>query len=800
MYKRALPILLWAFLSLSLIIVMGMSIFYVQKIQNLHKGEKINAKIAGDDRIVWENTPKGVIVKQVHPLLMNRQQGQKDKISVGDRLLRIDYNEIYRAGVMDTISWAATSDHVFVAEMEKNDGFTKEKTNLFLENSYHLTFSFNENTHYWRIMLWVLGGGLFISILILLILFPLIQTNRADNRILLGLIIAALSFFLLQMLHYLQLIIQNDRESWINIGFERVFIVLYVAFLAWYAVQYLWFETRSQAKWRLVPSFISAAFCIYGVYHLIFISENLKYFHALIENVCLLFFFLHLFVGNAFALLADNEANTENDNPIQNWINGILSLLIAGWAIMDISRSLFSGTLSSNEHLLFVFGFLQFYPIINAAALRLKFGKVSLVLGQTIQYLIFFFVCIFTYAGVSQLVALWFVGNPYQSLISITAAIVAIMIIRGIYLANEKYIRKYFILSQQEKEEKIRFFIAQIPQYSAVSKLIAEVKQKLAEYFETENVYFWWKGEFENEFEKNENEAKIAEIYTLLAKEQAIWSRNKEISDLQLPPELETYALSLPYFLMVGITVNEAHYYGLLFLGKKKKGVYNLSDLEIISQMMQQTRLTLNVLQLIEREKELMAQTYQANLTALRSQINPHFLFNALNTISALIHDSPKLAEKATEKLAFIFRYTLKMSDRDLVPLKNEMELVQTYLEMEQIRFGARLTVDIDMEKDAENVPIPAFAIQTLIENCIKHGIAKIVGKGMISIEAYLEDDFLICQVYDNGPGISPERIRKGTGLNNVIARLENIYKSANVIQFENTGDGTRVILKIPLS
>lgn len=140
------------------------------------------------------------------------------------------------------------------------------------------------------------------------------------------------------------------------------------------------------------------------------------------------------------------------------------------------------------------------------------------------------------------------------------------------------------------------------------------------------------------------------------------------------------------------------------------------------------------------------------------------------------------------------------MSDRDLVPLKNEMELVQTYLEMEQIRFGARLTVDIDMEKDAENVPIPAFVIQTFIENCIKHGIAKIVGKGMISIEAYLEDDFLICQVYDNGPGISPERIRKGTGLNNVIARLENIYKSANVIQFENTGDGTRVILRIPLN
>ena len=183
---------------------------------------------------------------------------------------------------------------------------------------------------------------------------------------------------------------------------------------------------------------------------------------------------------------------------------------------------------------------------------------------------------------------------------------------------------------------------------------------------------------------------------------------------------------------------------------------------------------------------------------SLKQQLNPHFLFNTLNTISALIHESPDLAEQAVEKLAFIFRYTLKTSHQNFVPFSGEMQLVRTYLDIEQIRFGERLEIEIEIEKEVNEIELPAFVIQTLIENCIKHGIAKVVRKGIISINAWREADFLCVTIYDNGPGIEADRIKKGTGLNNITTRLENIYHYPEIIRFENTGDGTLVTLRIP--
>jgi LytS/YehU family sensor histidine kinase len=125
---------------------------------------------------------------------------------------------------------------------------------------------------------------------------------------------------------------------------------------------------------------------------------------------------------------------------------------------------------------------------------------------------------------------------------------------------------------------------------------------------------------------------------------------------------------------------------------------------------------------------------------------------------------------------------------------------VSTYLEIEKIRFGERLKVQIEMEPEVRERQLPAFVVQTLVENCIKHGIAKIIGKGIVSIDAYQEGEYMICEVYDNGPGIQDERINKGTGLNNILTRLEKTYNEQDLLKFENTGEGTLVRLKVPLS
>ena len=246
------------------------------------------------------------------------------------------------------------------------------------------------------------------------------------------------------------------------------------------------------------------------------------------------------------------------------------------------------------------------------------------------------------------------------------------------------------------------------------------------------------------------------------------------------------------------ISIEEGDYL-LLRLGKKKRGVYNLSDLELISQIVQQTQLTLNVLVLNQREVELVQQTYDAKLTALRSQINPHFLFNTLNSIGELVHESAARAEAAVEKLAYIFRYTLDKSSENYVALDEEVSLISTYLEMEKIRFGEKLDIDIEIRDNMHKVPIPSFILLTLVENCIKHGVSKILHNGWVSVMAFKKDEFLVCEVEDNGPGIDLSRIYKSHGLSNSISRIENIYEMKDLFHFQNTGNGTLVTLKIPL-
>ncbi|MEM6767847.1 MAG: ATP-binding protein, partial [Bacteroidota bacterium] len=94
---------------------------------------------------------------------------------------------------------------------------------------------------------------------------------------------------------------------------------------------------------------------------------------------------------------------------------------------------------------------------------------------------------------------------------------------------------------------------------------------------------------------------------------------------------------------------------------------------------------------------------------------------------------------------------------------------------------------------------IPAFVLQTFVENCIKHGIAKILHPGHVSIKSYREENFLVCEVEDNGPGIDLDRIYKSTGLSNTIRRFENLYQTKNLLHFENTGNGTLVKFKVPV-
>jgi two-component system LytT family sensor kinase len=203
----------------------------------------------------------------------------------------------------------------------------------------------------------------------------------------------------------------------------------------------------------------------------------------------------------------------------------------------------------------------------------------------------------------------------------------------------------------------------------------------------------------------------------------------------------------------------------------------------------------------MRREQErLAAQATEAELRALRAQINPHFLFNTLNTIAHLIETEPEEAVGTVEKLAGMFRYALLSTKHPTVALSEEMLHVRTLLEIEKIRHGNRLEVNLNLGRGTEERPIPPMVLQPLVENGIKHG-ADPEGNIRLTISSALVDKKLIIEVADRGAaGIDIDRLLNNsrTGLKNVNQRLLTLYRSS--LEFEqHEPRGLLVRIKIPL-
>ncbi len=203
-----------------------------------------------------------------------------------------------------------------------------------------------------------------------------------------------------------------------------------------------------------------------------------------------------------------------------------------------------------------------------------------------------------------------------------------------------------------------------------------------------------------------------------------------------------------------------------------------------------------------EREGRLRQLASRAELKALRAQINPHFLFNALNAIAGLIHSRPELAEETVEQLAEVFRYTLRKSESEWVRLDEELEFAAAYLRVEEARFGERLRVTMDIDPAATSIHVPSMSIQPLVENAVKHGTSNVEGQGNVILRVTLDEGGLWVDVYDNGPGFpagfSIASPGDGHGLRNIAERLSGYYGDSAIVLCENLPEGTRVRLRIP--
>ena len=206
------------------------------------------------------------------------------------------------------------------------------------------------------------------------------------------------------------------------------------------------------------------------------------------------------------------------------------------------------------------------------------------------------------------------------------------------------------------------------------------------------------------------------------------------------------------------------------------------------------------------REAQLVNQLVEAELRALRAQINPHFLFNSLNSVAALIAAEPAAAEQMIIRLAKIFRHVLTYHDRPFSSVNEEISFLETYLEIEKVRFGERLQVNIDVHESVAQLSLPTLILQPLVENSIKHGLGPKVGVNQLTIRARKQMDYLELTVEDNGVGANaPKKLSArnwtGFGLRNVEERLQTLYQGNARFFFESRSPGgscARILIPIP--
>ncbi len=196
------------------------------------------------------------------------------------------------------------------------------------------------------------------------------------------------------------------------------------------------------------------------------------------------------------------------------------------------------------------------------------------------------------------------------------------------------------------------------------------------------------------------------------------------------------------------------------------------------------------------RQKEHLAEELQnmlasAQLQSLRTQLQPHFLFNVLNSISASIKSRPQTAILIVARLSELLRASLDMHHRQRVLLTVEIALLEKYLEIEQLRFGSRLKVVMKIAADTHSALVPAFLLQPLVENALRHGITQRIDGGTVVIAAQRENDQLRLQVMDDGVGAGPDwRSATGIGLANVQQRLAHLYEDRCEFQADNRPEG----------
>ena len=456
-------------------------------------------------------------------------------------------------------------------------------------------------------------------------------------------------------------------------------------------------------------------------------------------------------------------------------------------------------------------------PVMLVSFATLRQGKIDQVLTRALTYLTVLGLIFFAFIGGLEILQRYVPGfYVSQKLLAASYVVLLLFVFERVARRLRLYATRFFATERQTLRKTLSRFQEQMGNIMTLAGLAQRTVQVLGPAFGARSVLFfirptdtastWTSGAYHPEAPFL-TERIASSIWKTLETDGRIWSAVPELNESEILPDIHNILKQRRAAIAVPIMVDDSME-GLLVLGSKTalRSFYNIEDVDLIRGLSGQLALAIERLLLVEREKTLIRVSAEAELKALRAQINPHFLFNALNTIISLIEERPEEAEETVQNLAAIFRHILQTSSRTFISLEEELRLVNHYLSIEKVRFGEKLSVEQQVDPNLLGHPVPAFVIQTLVENAIKHGLEKKRGAGVLKIIGkYDAQDGLEVCIWDSGVGI-PTLFQNGSdtsfyglGLQNVATRLEKLYGHAGLLKIQSSEkDGTEVKLLLP--
>jgi hypothetical protein len=779
----------------------------------------------GSDWVVWEDRDGSITASHVFP----GGPGHAGGVRTGDEFYALEFQQYFNEedlhNAIAGIEPGQTRDMILVREGKPID--------VSVTFARHPTFLYPSATGVWQFALWAFTIGTFFHILGLVIATPLARHNRRSRADLFMISISAL-WIIGNTLRLVLVELLGSPAA--DTSYDLLFRGLTIAgLIGWIGFPAVLLETLvrdgrlfqfkgGRFHWLI---HVIPATLLFGVLASS-VQGNVGPF-TLEKMLVPILFYASCFIGGA-ALVSLSVRSKEGDESHVEWgrlesLSILLFALLAGLAVTDVipvftqmSESTAAWTIVSAQLLAIV-------PISLYTIGTLRYGKVDEVVNRAVVYSLSLGLIFFAFVGgLTVLDRVVDLSGTARIVLEGIFVVFLLIVFERSFRRLRSLASSIFSTERQRGRQIINRFQETASEILDIDALTQKSIDVAGRVFDARSSIIFLRSPADGSWIIKRHrpeppyltEQVFESIWSHFEYAPTIWSRNSELNEHQISETSEEELRRYHAALAVPIR-GEGRAAGLMILSYKTRrgSVYNLDDLDQLRSLAGNLALAVERLALVEREKSLAAESSEAHLVALRSQINPHFLFNALNTLLAFIGEKPDEAEAVVEHLAAIFRHTLQTGSKPFVTMDEETSLVEHYLAIEKARFGDRLQVTCDIDADLRSHPVPAFAIQTLVENAIKHGLERSRKQCSLTItvsRAYPNQGSSGAArvlVEDTGVGIpqlfgktAPSHERHdffGIGLSNVFDRLQQLYQQSDLLGYmSDSENGTSVTMTIP--